>query len=112
MQIQKILPVILFATFLSSCGSDIPQNVDFNQKSLYLVLETDENGRRYINEEESACFRRRYRYGIDLIGPLSDQIEDLDVTACHKIIGSSPLNYRKKINWLESIRLEAIKYID
>jgi len=112
MQKQKMLLLMLSMIFHSGCGtSGLEESVDFNQKSLRLVLKTDENGRRYIDEEESACFRRRYRYSLELIGSTS-KAEILDVTACDKVIGSSPLNYKKKIDWLEALRLEAITWLE
>ena len=103
--------LMLLMIFLSGCGSnDIAESIDFNQKSIRLVFKTDESGRRYIDEDQSACFRRRYRYSIDLIGSIS-KVETLDVSECNKIIGNSPLNYKKKIDWLESIRLEALRWL-
>lgn len=109
---QKMLLGMLFAISLSSCGSsDVEESVDFNQKTVQLYLKTDENGRRYIDEERSVCFRRRYRYSLGYIGSISD-VEDLDITACNKITGNSPLNYKKKIDWLEALRIEASQWFD
>ena len=108
---QKMTLGILFLIFLSSCGSnDIEESVEFNQKTVQLHLKIDENGRRYIDEEKSVCFRRRYRYSLDMIGPVNRIVEDLDISECHKVIGSSPLNYKKKIDWFEAIRLEAVEW--
>lgn len=103
---------MLSTIFLSSCGSnDLEESVDFNQKSVIIVLKDSEDGRRYINEEKSYCLKRRYRYSIDYIGPISKG-EKLPLLKCHKIIGNSPLNYKKKIDWLEAIRLEASQWFE
>ena len=101
---QKLNKMLLIAliTFLSSCGST-PESIEFNQKTVYLVL-IEEDGRRYIDEKESACFLRRYHWGADFIGKVSE-VSELDIIKCNKIIGSSPKNYAKKITWLEQLRL-------
>ena len=109
---QKMLLGMLSVIFLEGCGSnDLEESIDFNQKSIRLVLKIDDSGRRYIDEEESVCFRKRYRYSIKMIGPINEIVEDLDITACNKVIGESPKNYKKKIDWLESIRLEALRWL-
>ena len=98
--------------FLSSCGSnDLDESVDFNQKSAIIVLKTAEDGRRYIDEEKTYCLRRRYRYSIEYIGPIAKG-EKLDILKCNKIIGPSPLNYKKKMDFLEVWRLEALEWLE
>lgn len=109
---QKVILWILLISFLSSCGSnDLEENVDFNQKSVIIVLKTDKEGRRYIDEEKSFCVRRRYRYSLEYIGPTSEG-EKLDILKCHKVVGSSPLNYKKKIDWLEAVRIALDEYFN
>ena len=111
LKLKKIL-WIASIIFLNSCGSnDLEENVDFNQKSVIIVLKTNEDGRRYIDEEKSFCIRRRYRYSLEFIGPTSKG-EKLDILKCHKVIGSSPLNYKKKIDWLEAVRIKLDEYFN
>jgi len=78
--------------------------VDFNQKQIRLVLIEDEEGRRYVDEEESVCFMRRYRIGKDMIGPLPGGMEEMDILKCNQITGESPMNYAKKTSFLEEVR--------
>ena len=108
----KMILWILLISCLNSCGSnDLEESVDFNQKSVIITLRADENGRRYIDEEKSFCIRRRYRYSLEYIGPTSEG-EKLDILKCHKVVGSSPLNYKKKIDWLEAIRIKLDEYLN
>jgi len=87
---------------LGSCNT-ADTYVDFNQKQIRLVL-IEEDGRRYVDEEDSTCFMRRYRIGKDMIGPLSGGMEEMDIMKCDKVTGESPMNYAKKTSFLETVR--------
>jgi len=73
------------------------------------VLDTDpETGRRYINEDESACFTRMYRHTKDFLGAVSDP-EESDVSDCQKVIGYLPKDYGDLSDFKEEVRKKIAK---
>lgn len=102
MQTLKKSSVILLMICLSGCST--PEIRDLPQMSLRLVLETDENGRRYVNEKESACFIRIYRHSKNHLGTVGRETEE-DVLHCNKMIGYGPRDYADLNQFFEEVRL-------
>lgn len=107
----KVMFCLVLLAMLTSC-QDIPKAQDSIQKQIRLVVETDpETGRRYINEDESRCFYRTYRYSIDYIGAVGDAQEE-DVLECNKIIGWKPKEYEKVTEYHERVRVMIQKEVN
>jgi len=101
---MKVMLCLVLLAMLTSCN-DVPKAQDSIQKQIRLVLEIDpDTGRRYINEEESRCFFRTYRYSVDYIGAVGDAQEE-DVSECNKIIGWRPKEYEKVTEYHERVRV-------
>jgi hypothetical protein len=99
--------LILLISFLSGC--QVPTIADQIQCAVNISI-TEENGRRYINENESTCACRMYRWNSGYIGPVGVGWEE-DITYCNKFIGLSPDGYQNKYIYEEDIREEYNKWL-
>lgn len=103
----RIMLLIVSITCLEGCNS--PKIRDLDQHSIFLTLETDESGRRYVVESESWCQSRKYRHSKEFIGPISEPKKH-DLSDCDQIIGykGSP-DYIDLNQFMEDVRVEIIK---
>jgi len=101
MQRLKMSMILLLITCLS-CNTYAPIN-DLVQCSPLITL-MEENDRRYIDEDNSTCTCRMYRYTIDYVGPVGD-IWNEDLLYCNKLVGNTPDEYGELSIWFEKDRL-------
>ena len=107
MQRLRLISVLLLIVFLEACNT--PQIRDLEQKNIRLVLITDpETGRRYIDEQESACFTRMYRHSKEYLGSVGQEAE-FDVLHCNDMIGYGPEDYVDLASFFEDVRIEVNK---
>lgn len=104
-QAVKILLVILSAVCLSSCKPEVD---DLPQCSPNLDIYIDDLGVKKINYENSFCLCRKYHFGLDFIGPVSE-VSYHPVEHCNKVIGWNPKNYSKVWMFWDDVRNYAIK---
>ena len=102
MQRLKMSILIPLAIFLNACNTYAPVN-DLVQCSPLITL-IEDNGRRYIDEDNSTCTCRMYRYSVGYVGPVG-AIWHEDLMYCNKIIGNPPEPYLELVEWLEADRL-------
>lgn len=100
MQITKKILLIILIICLNSC---IPTIKDQEQCMILIDLKVDEFGNRYINENESSCVCRMYRWDKNYVGPVG-QAWETDITYCNKVIGHKPDPYIEFATFLEKIR--------
>ena len=102
MQTLKMSMILLLTISLNSCNTYAPID-DLIQCSPLITL-IEENGRRYIDEDNSTCTCRIYRYSIDYVGPVGS-IWNEDLSYCNKLTGNPPDEYGELSIWLERDRL-------
>ena len=102
----KLITIVLLTIFLEGCNT--PQIRELRQRNLRLIIETDDSGRRYINEEESACFTRMYAHSKNYIGTRGNESEE-DVLFCNDTIGYDSADYVELNNFMEEVRVEINK---
>lgn len=88
---------------LSSCQS-FPTIEDQQQCSAFISLEVDSAGRRIVNEVESVCLCRQYKWSKGYVGPVGDLIEK-DIEQCNKVIGHLPDSYLEVQDFYERVRI-------
>ena len=99
--------LLITICILTGCNS--PEIRDLEQRNLRLVLIQDqETGRRYIDEEQSACFARYYRHSKEYLGPVG-QSSSHDILHCNDIIGYDSADYVDLADFFEQVRIKVNK---
>ena len=93
---------LLLLCCVYSCQS-FPNVEDQEQCSPFIVLQIDSAGRRMVNEEESACLCRYYKWSKGYVGPVGDLIEK-DIQYCDKLVGHTPDSYLEVQDFYERVR--------
>ena len=94
--------ILVLMNFLSCRDTNYPKIDDIEQLSpVFSFIEID--GKRYIDIETSYCLARMYRHERGYIGSVSE-VQKLDITECHKVVGYSPDVYGDYTTWKESMR--------
>lgn len=111
--LKKILLATLSVVFLEGCQSfpDRGRRLVVEQCSPFFHYETVEvvraEGLRAeltIDMRKSECNCRRYKYALDFIGPIANTIQTKPIEYCHKVIGNTPDEYMKVVNFLGDLR--------
>ncbi len=105
MRMAKMMLVILLAICLSACTPEVD---DYPQCSPNLDIYTDESGLKQINYETSFCLCRKYHFGLDHIGPVSE-VTDHPIERCNKLIGWAPKHYSSVWMFWDEVRKLALK---
>lgn len=100
----RLLLLTVFTCLLWSCDRNDP-DFKITQNGIALKTYRNDKGELVIDEKESACFSRKYQYSIDRIGTLGDD-KDVDLEECNGMIGYSPDNYKKVVEFQERVRVK------
>lgn len=104
LNVIKLLLLSILTMSLFGCDRNNP---DFRIVQNGLVLETYRNdkGELVIDETKSACFSRKYQFSLDRVGPIGEN-DDEELEACNGMIGYSPENYKKVVEFNERVRVK------
>lgn len=101
-----LLVSFLSLFFLGACHDGRPKELNVTQHGLYLTLVREsETGRLYVDEKNSTCYSRGYRYSIDYSGPAGEGWKMNPLETCHKMVGYLPATYVDVVNFQEEVRL-------
>ena len=109
---KNLKNIIILSVMVSSmmifqgCDSDRPEAI-VKQNGLVLSFYRNAAGELVVDEEESACFERDYKFSIDYVGVIGAQ-KDRKIEECDGIIGYLPDEYKKVSKYQELVR-EKIK---
>jgi len=98
----KKIKLILLISCLSACNSIKPITVANCERQISFITE---GNKRYVNEEESFCACRDYKFSKEYIGPIGNEREiDIDSDICRKIVGYPLTDYAALIRWAHSVQ--------
>jgi len=98
---MKLFPLLII--YLSCSHNQIfTDEVNAEQCSPYISLKM-EHGKRFVDEVNSSCMCRLYKFSGDYIGPIGTRYKT-DIMKCHQLIGVTPDRYEPVNNFLQSLK--------
>lgn len=98
---MKLFPLLIICL---SCASNpiFTTEVNAEQCSPYISLKF-EAGKRFVDETNSKCLCRLYKFSNGYIGPIGTSYK-VDLMKCHQLIGITAERYEEVNNFLQSLK--------
>lgn len=96
--------VLLCSTMalFQGCDRDKPE-ATVKQNGISLVTHRNAAGELVIDEEESVCFERRYKFSIEYVGPIGSK-KDKKIEECDGLVGWLPDEFKEVSKYQELVR--------